>query len=283
MRDVTVGIKTFIRVLELESALASLVGKDFFQVIVADDSKMDARREQIYDRFSKVLPLVVLELPFDSGISVGRNQIVSKCQTDYFLLMDDDLICPDDIQVLRLLLDSDERCGGVSCIVSEFGQLVCAACDLFEFSDCIVKDRGFKKRKATYGTASFYEYDFMSNFALFKTNIFEDIKWDENYKIMREHVDFFLSHKTLDKWKFFITEDLSVRHVHGLDQANNPVYEEYRRGPERQAKSIEYFNKKWDKQNGLIDGLKHNSRWYSYDLHIVHQKLKLNGLFRFYR
>ena len=41
MRDVTVGIKAFIRTAELDAALGSLVGKGFAQVIVADDSRMD--------------------------------------------------------------------------------------------------------------------------------------------------------------------------------------------------------------------------------------------------
>ncbi len=48
--------------------------------IVADDSKSPVHRPDVEYHV----------LPFDSGLSKGRNFLVKKVKTSYFLLLDDD-------------------------------------------------------------------------------------------------------------------------------------------------------------------------------------------------
>ncbi len=81
--DVTVMIKTF----ERPHALARLVESirrlyPALRVIVVDDSRAPTR-----------LPGVeTVVLPFDSGVSAGRNAGLARVQTPYFVLADDDFV-----------------------------------------------------------------------------------------------------------------------------------------------------------------------------------------------
>lgn len=81
--DLTAVIKTFRRPYALTRLVASIqrLYPDL-TVLIADDSATPTH-----------LPgTTTIELPFDSGISVGRNRALEKVKTPYFLLLDDDFL-----------------------------------------------------------------------------------------------------------------------------------------------------------------------------------------------
>ena len=87
LSDITIGIKTFSRPDLLKFTLGKL-REDYdssVRIIVADDSKDDHKREneRIIGEFINVDHVT---LPFDSGISVGRNALVVATRTRFFLL-----------------------------------------------------------------------------------------------------------------------------------------------------------------------------------------------------
>ena len=89
MDDVTIAIKTFERPESLKDLLVSI--RKFYPqtpIIVADDSKIPYTPQMARD-FSNI---ECISLPFDVGISVGRNAMLKRIKTKYFVLCDDDLL-----------------------------------------------------------------------------------------------------------------------------------------------------------------------------------------------
>ena len=86
-----------------------------------------------------------------------------------------------------------------------------------------------------------YPFTFIPNQAIYRTKVFHDIQWDENYIINREHEDFMLLLKYNTKWKLAISP--SVWTIH--DQYRGEEDSKYRKGKEYR-KSVRYFLKKWN-------------------------------------
>ena len=93
-REVTALIKTFERPNELRRLVRSIA--KFYprlQVIVADDGF----------RPTPIANVEYVQLPPDSGISVGRNTMLQRVKTPYFLLLDDDTEFTRDTRIEQLL------------------------------------------------------------------------------------------------------------------------------------------------------------------------------------
>jgi hypothetical protein len=94
-KDVTLLIKTFERIECLRSLLSSIrsTGYDCCPILIADDSR-EPYREAILAEFGDMVNEYMI-LPFDSGLSKGRNKLVDRVRTPYFVLNDDDFIYDD--------------------------------------------------------------------------------------------------------------------------------------------------------------------------------------------
>lgn len=80
---VTAVVKTFERPRELKRLIKSI--RQFYpnmRIIVVDDSRKP----------SKIDGVISIEMPYDSGVSAGRNMAVSQVETKYLLLLDDDFV-----------------------------------------------------------------------------------------------------------------------------------------------------------------------------------------------
>lgn len=87
--DITIIIKTFERKKSLIKLLKSIDKQNQnCKIAIADDSKVPYK-EEILTSFPQ-LNIAYYELPFDSGLSIGRNHLIGKIETKYFLLCDDD-------------------------------------------------------------------------------------------------------------------------------------------------------------------------------------------------
>lgn len=87
--EVTIVIKTFNRKQSLIRLLKSI--EKYYKklnIIIADDSKKNYKKE-ILESF-RTLKIEYHILPFDSGLSFGRNYLLNKVKTEYFILCDDD-------------------------------------------------------------------------------------------------------------------------------------------------------------------------------------------------
>jgi Glycosyl transferase family 2 len=83
LREVTALVKTFERPKILRRLLASIERLyPTLTIIVVDDSRMPVRLEDVK----------TITMPYDSGISAGRNEGLRHVATKYVLLLDDDVV-----------------------------------------------------------------------------------------------------------------------------------------------------------------------------------------------
>lgn len=90
--NVSILIKTFERPNCLKRLLTSIrsQGMSRCPVLIADDSKTPYR-DDICSSYGDIVDEYVV-LPFNVGVSAGRNALLERVETDYFVLNDDDFI-----------------------------------------------------------------------------------------------------------------------------------------------------------------------------------------------
>lgn len=250
--DVTVGIKTFYREKKLANCLDSLTGKGLAEVIVADDGKPSEKKQRIYEKYSKQLPLKVIELEFDSGLAYGRNQISKACSSEFLLMLDDDQTIPGNITDLKTILLHDKQLGGVSGFLYEHHQYKCDAHNLYIKNKVLFKDILQPPKAMETAHLTYFVLDQIPNSTLFRTECLHDSPWDNFYKIGREHVDFYLTHKIKGKWRFAVTPNVIISH---FPSREGRYGKEFRLNDNRLEKSYQYFLEKWNLR-GIVEGRK---------------------------
>lgn len=175
-KETTVGIKTFERQFCLDECINSFNARyPRANLVVADDSKEPVDREDC----------TVYKMSYDSGLSAGRNLLVSKAETEYFLNVDDDIILTDETNIQEM-----------------FDILVSSDLDIVA---CQINDRKFQGwfqqddrilniiPCETIGR-SVINVDIAGNFFIAKTDSLRRTKWDNSLKV-GEHTDYYLQAK----------------------------------------------------------------------------------------
>lgn len=170
--------------------------------IVGDQNKPEEREEQ-----GGVKTLV---LPYDCGLSYARNTLVNMCTAPYVLLLEDDFEFTDetDIGKLRKLMDVRPDVGIVAGQVQQMGVSI-----PFEFIPT-VRDGVLYHMPDTdlwweYEGIKYKETGSAMNFALFRSEMFDDILWDADLKL-REHQDFYLRFADT-KWRLLYTPEVVIK------------------------------------------------------------------------
>jgi len=240
---IAIGVKTFMRESSLFKVLNAI--KEHFpfsyKLYIVDDGPISEQKEYVYQRLEDQ-GHEIIKLPFNSGISMGRNHIVKKVEEEYLLIMDDDIALQDEVSIknMKAVLDSNKDMGLCSgMLLSESGDYMVNA--NYQKGLRLEFDRGLlfrhanaKRLQKTNGTMYLFA-DQVVNFFLAKTEIFKDVKWDNQIKVGWEHLDFFLQ---LMKTKWKVAACLDAKAVHLIPE-NDPTYNYYRR-----SVINDYFNRK---------------------------------------
>lgn len=107
--DVSLMIKTFERKDCLKKLLNSVRKMQLdCQVLIADDSK-EPYKDEIMSEYSDIVTKYLV-MPFDVGVSEGRNELLKYVETPYFILCDDDFIFDyrSDITYMKHLLETSD-------------------------------------------------------------------------------------------------------------------------------------------------------------------------------
>lgn len=205
LSDITIAIKAFQRPAKLNNCLKSI--RKYYPditVVVADDSRHKA---------SNSLASEYYMLPFDSGISVGRNFLLSKITTPYMLLLDDDTLFTQGDCIERMIqpmLDQPmiNLVAGTITGNDYYGTYEKSGDNLIRY---------FNKSSRNIG--HYKIYDFVINLFLAKTEAVKGVRWDDELKIC-EHTNFFFRGKdklicTVADGTSFINDNTGSGHEYG--------------------------------------------------------------------
>lgn len=240
MSDVTVGVKTLYRRETLKRTLLALSKWNFNEIYVADDSNISDDKWDFYGDIKEDVSFKVLDLPNDTGVSYGRNRIIEKVDTKYFLLLDDDQV-PYNLRLLKIILEENPNFGGVGGAWFQDGKLLCGGCNLVLKGNYLIKDVKDVEQDFIFGIP-YWKLDMITTSALFRAKVFDDYMWDEEYKTGYEHVDFFLHHKLNMDWKFASCPVAVFGHYPKRDEK----YKNERKSRDKLLHSRNHFLNKWD-------------------------------------
>ena len=156
-------------------------------IIVSDDADNLKQTEGMYRGF------YYLPMPYDVGLSAGRNQMVDRVRTEYFLTLDDDFLFDETSRIDYLLHALEESKFDVAAAKNPIDE------EKFGFDYCgimTVKDRALYLSEGEYQEIHGCQHvDFVPNIFVGRTETFhKKIRWDEALKL-GEHEDFFLRGK----------------------------------------------------------------------------------------
>jgi GT2 family glycosyltransferase len=141
----------------------------------------------------------VISLPYDVGLSAGRNAMLDRVTTPYFVLLDDDFVFTPKTTLDRLL-DVLERNANVD-IVSGSLFLPGKENEPYSYAELLELDYAAKElrlRKGNRGALpnepGCFLHDIVLNFFVARTDRIRRVRWDERLKL-GEHQDFFIRAK----------------------------------------------------------------------------------------
>jgi len=224
MNDISVIVKT----LDRKRCLIRLLKSIFkyyptIKVLIADDSEISSK-DEIEDKFNK-FDIEYYDISYDSGASAGRNYLVSKVKTNFFLLCDDDFVFDKqtDIETAFKILKNTKLdiLGGYirnyKTVSSWWHNLIILGQKIFryEIPSNYIGTINMKDDEVhlDYKIKSFPEYektDMLLQFFLAKTEAVKNNPWDDDLKI-QEHTAFFINAKK-SNLKMAFTNKISVQH-----------------------------------------------------------------------
>lgn len=243
--DIAMLVTTFMREGALEKCLQSI--REFYPVIpiyIANNGKESQRIKNIIEKHSCRL----VQADFDSGVSKSRNialEAIPK-RYEYIFICEDDIIftLETDIYSLRDVLVEDNRLGVIGSLLKR------------PIGNGFL-DQHFEAWLYTKGTAFHVEKidasaittivagvritycDMTLNVFMMRRSVFDDLKWDSQFKTAPEHEDYFLSLKYRTNWLVAYTDEVSMIH----DQKG--YADEYSKFRTRED-GFEVFSKKWN-------------------------------------
>lgn len=197
--DLTIGIKTFCRPKVLEESLANITNNKLkFKILVSDDSDDEYKEmnKKIIDKFKFKYDIRLLDLPFDSGLSRGRNEIVNNCNTKYLMIIDDSRYFTNDLPILKMIkfLDNSDYDLFSGVIESRNGRDRDYVC-LFDKVEKKDKDVNITCKKKDKIENNLFENLFETNIGLnvfiAKTNSLRNTLWRNKLKLWEHSVFFY--------------------------------------------------------------------------------------------
>lgn len=263
MQPYSVAVSTFLRPMKLERCLEALTTipskKGPKNVVVADDGEEHPEKDRVYRTYTDRLPLTVVDLPYDAGLSRKRNEALDRIDTEYVLLLDDDQYVPSNIYELTDILDAHPDLGAVAPFWEERGVLKCNAANYRCKRGWVLKDTHDSHCERAETGHAFYQYDHIPNAAMFRTEVFETYTWDDTYVIAGEDTDFYLQHSHLDEWDFAVTPDYILQHDPGPGSVD--TYEAERKDTAKIRHSLDHLTTKFGIKGVLqVDSHHHPER-----------------------
>ena len=225
MDEVTIIIKTLDRCDCLINLLDSIFKKyPKIRVLVGDDSEISSK-EKVMKKFGEY-NLQYFDLEKDCGLSAGRNFLLNKVQTKYFVLADDDFVFDKKTNLERALQILEGKkldiIGGYirnyKIVKNNWDKFLVIIQKILKYElptnyigTLKMEGSTFYADYIVHSFPEFVETDLVLNFFVAKTEIIQKMQgWDPELKL-QEHTEFFYRAK-LNNLKVGFTNELSVQH-----------------------------------------------------------------------
>jgi GT2 family glycosyltransferase len=237
LANVDILIKAFLRPDCVRRLVSSILAHyPDAHLTIADDGDPDEDVRSYYAELSAAGHRVLL-LPFNVGISAGRNRLVEASTRPYLLVLDDDFVFTDDtrIETLVEVLEADPSLGVAGGSLLDEGMHLRSYEYLMSIQDRLVHYYPIRRNPRTIDGRECYDTQIVLNFCLFRREVFSAIAWDESLKTS-EHTDFFLRLSNTP-WKVVHVPSVVVDHY----PETSAVYRPYRKSRE----GDDLFAQKW--------------------------------------
>lgn len=240
--DVQFLIKSFLRPTVLRECLERIRQFYPYRIIVADDSlQFDLSLLQEIDN------VTYHPRPFNSGLSAGRNHLVSQVTSQYFILLDHDHLLVDANTVEHLVSVANNARASIVCGLlwdvgspkprNYFGHFTGDGQDI-TLNHYDPEKTLYAHAMTRYsGHVRYCGCRYGANFMLGVTEDFHrhKIRWDDELKLM-EHEDFFL--RLSPEVRVTTTPDVWVEHRCCYeDKPSDPAYASFRYAKEHREKA----------------------------------------------
>lgn len=184
-------------------------------------------------------------LPYDSGLSAGRNLAVSQVTTRYFVLLDDDFVLTERTNLGKWLTVLEEA--PVDLVGGSVKGVEYTASQHLVASQELRRTRGARLGDlSAYGHADCARSDLVVNFFMARTERVRSVMWDNELKLA-EHSAFFL--KAVGRVRVASCPSVWIDHV------RVPVPDEYKARRKRASKDfVHQFMRKWGVRRLVMDG-----------------------------
>lgn len=196
--DLTIVIKTFERHKSVQRLVNSVRRRyPESKILVVNDSKEPVRIDKVEN----------IIMPYDVGISAGRNAALDIIQSKYFLLLDDDFVFSRRQQLGKLVLEMNKY-PDIDIIGGRYIDLPFYIIHNFQRIPISSSQEPKTQINSMYGEN--IVVDKVQNYFIARTESVRKIKWNEHLKVL-EHTDFFTRAK--GKLTTAFREDMCILHA----------------------------------------------------------------------
>ena len=194
MRDTAVLVTTFLRDELLFRCIESI--RKYYSdisIFVGDNGTPDPDKT----KFCSEYKCEILELPFDLGVAGTRNEALKLIpqKYKYIVIVEDDIVFTEhtDLHVWRKILEAEKKIG----IVGGLLKLTSTEDQHYEANTWIEGNTHYIEKitnpmwKAS-GDIKYFLCDLILNVFMMRKEVWDEVKWDPQFKTAFEHSDFFL-------------------------------------------------------------------------------------------
>lgn len=248
MKDVAILIVTFLRDDHLFQCVKSI--RKYYpelRILIVDQGRWDQKKED----FLQLQRCEVLRLPFDAGLAMSRNLGMQTLKEKYVVICDDDYVFTErtKLENFRTVLEQRADVGLCAGSLESRNQKWNYEHYLDKFKNYYILREILDPKWQEAGGVKYLLCDLVLNFFMLRRSCWKDCSWDPYYKIVQEHVQYFLDLKDQGKWKVAYTP--SVHAIHD----KKPVSDEYefmRSDPARKRRSWDFYFKRTGIRFGIM-------------------------------
>jgi len=265
-RTIGIIIPTFIREEKMKTCVNSIIQntfkinrfQPFIRIYIGDQDKIISDTKKEFYTELKNSGHEIFEMPFNCGLSYTRNFLIKQVKEPFVMIIDDDFEFPEQFSFdafLKLILINEN----IGIVGGGLNDKITPAIRLeldkrtTKSHLCHIENNNPIIFKYSSGSCQ-KEYEYYKthkplNFFLAKKEMFNDIQWDNELRLV-EHSDYCLRLRTT-KWKAIIAKDIFIKHNH---ENNPPEYTAYR-DPTKGSNcktALNLFYEKWNLHNNLL-------------------------------